>query len=519
MLKLTRPHSIRWRLALSYAAIALLAALALGAVLLAILRGYYTQRELDYLNNNAYGISLTAAELTAADPSSETLQLVVKNLSFLSQTRVRLLDLDERVLADSGVPRITDVTVGAIAMGAWRDDEDRTSSDYMGFISVGDVLSTHVVSIASELPNTSPTLPASIAQANVAFKTVMVVDAPYGVDFVEMTVDGQRSDQIVRRPFYDEQGHPLGYVELSSGPAYGRDIVNSVAWGWSIASVAAVALAAGAGWFLSRRISAPVLALTHVTARMAHGHLSARADPAGRDELGRLARSFNTMADQVESTITTLRRFVADAAHELHTPLTALRTNLELAAPDEHTVQALAQVARLEALTQGLLDLSRAEAVSAAHAPVDLTALVNQASEVYASQAEQAGLSFELTLPAETIVVQGDTAQLRRAIGNLLDNAIKFTPEGGTARLGLRLEEDCAVVWIEDNGIGIPPDDVPHLFSRFHRGRNAAAFPGSGLGLAIVKAVAEAHGGSVSAGNISQGARLTFRLPIRLIPR
>jgi signal transduction histidine kinase len=346
---------------------------------------------------------------------------------------------------------------------------------------------------------------------------------PYGFDLnAEIPPDGTRSDQVVSQPFYDSEGRLLGYAELSQGPAYGREILASVVWGWGIASGVAVALAAATGWLISRRLSAPLLALTHATARMAEGELSTRAATTGADELGQLAYSFNYMADRVEETITTLRRFVADAAHELHTPLTALRTNLELAGETKQTDQqgfinrAHEQVERLENLTRDLLDLSRFEArtVEMELVPLDLTVLMQEIGEIYASQAEQVGLSFSLQLPNESMTILGSESQLRRAIGNLLDNALKFTPEGGAISLGLRRPPGTAQfeLWVEDTGIGIPPDDLPQLFSRFHRGGNAAAYPGSGLGLAIVKVIVEAHGGQVMAENTNQGARFTVQL-------
>ena len=125
-----------------------------------------------------------------------------------------------------------------------------------------------------------------------------------------------------------------GYVELSEGPAIGREILTSVAWGWAGSSAVAVLIAAGVGWLISRRLSIPLLALTGATSRMAEGELSTRAQVVRKDELGQLATSFNEMAARVENTVVTLRRFVADAAHELHTPLTALRTNLDLMVRD-----------------------------------------------------------------------------------------------------------------------------------------------------------------------------------------
>jgi two-component system sensor histidine kinase MprB len=239
--------------------------------------------------------------------------------------------------------------------------------------------------------------------------------------------------------------------------------------------------------------------------------------------VGSLARSFNEMAGRVEETVVTLRRFASDAAHELRTPLTALRTDLELAADGKTDAErraligrALIQLARLEALTKSLLELARVESdtVKDPEGRVDLAALVQGASEPYASQAEQAGLSFHLDLSPESLVIQGNASQLRRALGNLLDNALKFTPVGGVVRVGTRRDGEWAVLWVEDTGIGIPEDDLPQLFARFSRGRNVVDRPGSGLGLAIVKAIAENHRGRVLAENTAHGARFLLRLPI-----
>jgi signal transduction histidine kinase len=148
--------------------------------------------------------------------------------------------------------------------------------------------------------------------------------------------------------------------------------------------------------------------------------------------------------------------------------------------------------------------------------PVALNRLVQETSELYASRAEQAGLAFALELPEQPPTVRGSESYLRRALSNLLDNALKFTPAGGSIRVGLRpLTASRQVeLWVEDTGIGIPPGDAPHLFSRFHRGRNAAAYPGSGLGLAIVKVIVEGHGGQVTAEHQRQGACFRLRLPL-----
>jgi signal transduction histidine kinase len=204
--------------------------------------------------------------------------------------------------------------------------------------------------------------------------------------------------------------------------------------------------------------------------------------------------------------IITLRRLVTDAAHELHTPLTALRTNLEMAADEvdpqqqaQYLEHALVQLQRFETLTSNLLLLSRLEAgdVSEERESINLTLLLRETAEVYASRAEQAGLSFRAVLHDEETLISGHEGQIQRALANLLDNALKFTPAGGEVTMALNGSENGIEIRIGDTGIGIPEADVPHLFERFHRGRNTAGYPGSGLGLAIARAILNSHAGSI----------------------
>lgn len=571
MKKVIFPLSIRWRLPLSYAAIALLVTLALGLILLTSLRRHYHQQELGYLNNNAEAISKRLAPLFEEELPPEVLRSQVDSLAFLSQSRIRLLDDEKQLLADSGPSQQHEVAalsfekeinieheqsplaeVMTRTLTISNTQKDYTLKDYT-FIAIRTIDKTALPEGSLEEPG--KTLVKVLPEEEEIIETIQItqtgetgpdrlliwrqegvpefplfishfptVGTPYGFELgVGLVGSDQRSDQVVSQPFY--RGNTLlGYVELSEGPAYGRQVLQSVAWSWAAAGLVAVLLAMLAGWGISRQISAPLLALTGVTAQMAGGDLSVRADVSHRDEFGMLAYRFNEMAAQVEETVVTLRRFVADAAHELHTPLTALRTNLELVEGNEASDavrllvnRATTQVARLETLTNDLLDLSRLEtkSVDIEYTPVRLNDLLSQMGELYASQAEQKGLAFTLRLPDEPLSVYGNIPQLQRIIGNLLDNALKFTPKGGAVSAGLQAVAgtDWVELWVEDEGIGIPADELPQLFSRFHRGRNATHFPGSGLGLAIVKAIVEAHGGQVAAQNGEPGARFAIRLP------
>jgi signal transduction histidine kinase len=236
--------------------------------------------------------------------------------------------------------------------------------------------------------------------------------------------DGAASEQKILSPFVDEAGQLIGYLELSGGPNYSNEIVPGVALAWVGASALAVALAALVGWLVSRRMSAPLLALTAVTTQMSDGDLSIRATVDRPDEFGTLSNAFNLMAGRLEQTIEALRRFVADAAHELNTPLTALRNNLELALEEEDLSErnvllkaGRSQIKRLEELAEGLLQLSRLEAapVEATPTTLDWVQLVLKVSELYASQAEQKGLAFQLELPDGPILVAADDLYLRRA--------------------------------------------------------------------------------------------------------
>jgi two-component system, OmpR family, sensor kinase len=171
---------------------------------------------------------------------------------------------------------------------------------------------------------------------------------------------------------------------------------------------------------------------------------------------------------------------------------------------------------RLESLSSSLLDLSRLE--SQADRPdwsqVDLGAIVARIVEPFAAQAEQADLMFNLEIAPGPFLIRGDEIQMEQLLAILLNNAIKFTLPGGQVSLRLEGQNTNVEIQIEDTGIGLIPDDLPHLFKRFHRGRNASGYVGNGLGLAIAKMIVKNHGGEIWAEHADKGTRFIVRLPL-----
>lgn len=456
-----RPLSLRWRLAATYAGIALLTALVLGGLLLAIMGASFARADADRLRS----VADRAAENVAAARGGDV-QRILAQVAYGMNTRVQALAADGSVVADSGSP------------------QDVDPASFGGDRAPG---------TASNVAPPNPDESRSPQQAEVAALP----------------------------------GSPVGIVALraSEGPASGGGVLRQVAVAWALAAVVAVVAAALLGYLLSARLTRPLVQLAAVTDRMAAGDLAARATPHGSTELGRLAASFNTMAARVEETVGSLRRFVSDAAHQLGTPLTALRTDLELlqdgaADADARRLaeRALTQEQRLEDLGTGLLRLSRLDAPRAPHRSetVDLLGVVTAAVDAVASRADQAGISVTVD-PGPPVTVRGDVEQLRVAVDNLLDNAVKFAAPGGTVTAGVAAVGPYAVAHVTDDGPGIAAADRPYVFDRFYRARATSDRPGTGLGLAIVQGVAEAHGGSVRLAEVTRGTRVELLVP-RHIP-
>jgi two-component system sensor histidine kinase MprB len=271
-----------------------------------------------------------------------------------------------------------------------------------------------------------------------------------------------------------------------------------------LVAIGGVALAATLGWAVGRASMHPVEELTLAAERVAETQdLSQKIEDTSNDELGRLARSFNAMLAALGASKQQQAQLVSDAGHELRTPLTSLRTNIEVLLrnkdlPPEDRDELLsdvnAQLQELATLVGDLVDLARDEERQEAEPQlVAFDTLVGHALE----RAKRRAMSVRFEPALEAGYVRAQPALLERAVVNVLDNAAKWSPPGGLVRVRLSATETNWHLVVEDQGPGISPEDLPHIFDRFYRAASARAMPGSGLGLAIVKRVVTNHGGTI----------------------
>lgn len=323
----------------------------------------------------------------------------------------------------------------------------------------------------------------------------------YRVVAVPMSTDGASYALVLARPL-EPVTSTLGALALMV----------------TVGGLALIALGGSAAYLTGGLIARPLrelsAALTRVTETDELVPLGYHAD----DELGQLSRNFDTMMNSLASSRDRQKRLIADAGHELRTPLTSMRTNVELLVADEKTgmlppgaraeilADIAAQLGEFSSLVGDLVQLSREEPVQAAPEPLDFAEVV----EAAVARARRRGPNLDFDVRLAPYYVIGEPATLERAITNLLDNAVKFSPEGGRIHVHL----DRGVLTISDEGPGIAEEDLPHIFDRFYRSNKARNTPGTGLGLSIVAHTINAHGGTVTAANAPGGGALfTVRLP------
>ncbi len=290
------------------------------------------------------------------------------------------------------------------------------------------------------------------------------------------------------------------------------------------AALVGLGIALSLGWLLARLITRPVRDLTAATRALAAGELGAQVPVRSDDELGLLARQFNTMSADLQRATELRRRMTADIAHDLRTPLTVIAGYLE-ALRDESLRPTPARFAAMYDETQVLLrlvddlhTLSLADAgeLVLKRQAVEPAQLLTRVAQTYHDAAARAGVGLRVETAPGVPTLWADGEQLLRVLGNLVNNALRHTPHGGMITLGARLADEGVALRVTDTGEGIPEEHLPNVFERFYRVDAARhnESGGSGLGLAIVRSIVEAHGGEVSVTSTpGEGTTFTCRLP------
>ena len=525
-------RSIRWRLVASYVLLTLLTVSVLGALGFSLIKQYIGQQETVFLSSNAEAVARQALPFMKSHMDRSYFRELANAASMLGDVRVRIFNDDHELLADSGSPTAIDQFIWVMSPEISFQIETPERS-----------IEPIILSLPHDFAWDSTVLPErqvplfEVFPDDTQFRLVQRMSYPWGnlvrfSEHAEQAADTatSRSIQVFTLPI-GEADDPLGYVELREGPSFASEAVETTVRAFLIAAAGAVVLAGIVGLLMARRLTSPMIELTGAASQMSEGDLTVRAPEFGKDEIGQLARQFNRMAERLEVSFAelaaerdTLRRFIADASHELRTPITALRNFIELLqgkakedrkARAEFLAESEAQLNRLEWITKNLLNISR---LDAGLTPMqieehDAGDLLDTVAAPYQILAEEKDITLSVIQPEPAFKFYADKPLIELALSNLIDNALKFTPHGGQVKLGASRGEGMTRLWVRDSGMGIDQDDLPNIFKRFYRGRNVTS-EGSGLGLAMVESVVQAHGGRITVeSEPGAGSHFVIELP------
>ncbi len=343
-----------------------------------------------------------------------------------------------------------------------------------------------------------------------------VAAAGHGEYYGDVTVSGHRLRMLV-------MGAPGGALQVALPLGDVDNALDHQLLLLALISAGGIAFAALLGILVARTALAPIASFTRRTesaAASAERFEYERLEVHGNDELARLARTFNTTLDALERSVQAQRSLVADASHELRTPIASIRANLQLLrdeallSPEDRAALRADMIEELDELTRlvgDVVELARGSKLAGELGDVRVDRIAADAVERARRRAP--GLNFQASL--EPTLVSGDGDRIARAVINLLDNATKWSPEDGSVEVDLK----DGTLSVRDHGPGFQEEDLPFVFDRFHRAKTARAKPGSGLGLAIVRQAAEAHGGFVEASNAPDGGalmRIGFGTPLEI---
>jgi signal transduction histidine kinase len=534
-------QTIRWRLAASYALLVLLSVTLMGALALSIVQRYVASQERDSLQRNAEAVAEEASGFLAPQVRRIALQQLAFASAFLGNARVRILDVDGNVMADSGDPGLPDEFLWVVPSGL---EELRQEIQPSGAPSLPQIIPLPTRARNGRSATMRDLLPFLPFLRDIPFGSSFVfarrILTPWGPRFAyqdvatdELTENGgstlPRQYVTTNVPVGDRQS-PLGSVELSGPLSLSGETLRPLRNAVLFSGLGSLVIAICVGLLLGRTVTDPLRSLAATARRMGDGDLGSRAETDRKDEIGELARQFNGMAESLEGSFRALRserdslkRFVADASHELRTPITALATFNELlqgsAAGDDNARreflrESAVQLGRLQWITTNLLDLSRLDAGIAAlsigtHPAGDI---LEAAAAGARARAREKEVTITIEHPEPPFFVSCDRNWMEIALSNLVTNAVKFLPSGGSVTASVVADNDHVRFLVRDDGPGIPAEDMPRIFERFYRGGNAG-MEGAGLGLAIVQSVANAHAGRIDVQS-APGAGSTFILEI-----
>lgn len=604
-------RSIRWRLVASYTLMTILAVTLVGVLALFLIERYLLHQERDYLAMNATAVAQQLEPMLQARVAQPALVDVARTTAFLGDMQVRILDAEAQLLADSGPPAqadtvtfwlsqpepllITDTVMGLdstadvfvqavpaapsvapqplpppLASESGLPPVPPEARPVVIFRRNGELWNVPSAGLSSEvidtqivtklLPSVEPALSPSVSTVD-ALPAGIATPATLGFSsFAHILLP--EPQRVVRT--IENGGTVFGYVEVRSESDFATAL-QLIRRAFFLAGIGVSLFALFIALWMSRSLTAPLQDLMETTAQMHSGTLSARAAVRTQDEIGLLASQFNTMAAQLERSFAelaaerdALRRFVADASHELRTPITALKTFTELllgpagehqTTRQEFLQESQQQLQRLEWTTGALLQLSRLDAglTDLKTEAIDLQDLLPPVLKALTKRAQEKSITLTIAASADSCLTVGNAAYLEMALSNLVDNALKFTPIGGTVEMGVAQRatsrdevgdsdrptaEMCSILWVQDTGVGIAPEDQPYIFDRFYRGQLPLSAltdgeneesdslvatidnSGCGLGLAIVQSIVKAHGGQVTV--VSErgvGSRFVIKLP------
>ncbi|MDP8981988.1 MAG: ATP-binding protein [Acidobacteriota bacterium] len=345
-----------------------------------------------------------------------------------------------------------------------------------------------------------------------------------GTKSLRVRTDQDGTPYLVRAgPFYGPK-RQVYYLAIGRSIGDNRKILDGFTRNYLFVVPAIVVFSGLLGWFMAGRALAPVNSVAETAQHITHSNLDMRIPLRGAgDELDRLVEAFNRMMGRLNLSFEQIRQFSTDVSHELRTPLTIVRGQLEVALFTANTaeqyreamVNALEDVDRLTNIVRALLMLSQAESGQLAlhKTEIEFSEVVRDQVDQFQIPAEDQGVHLSADLPA-VCRIQADRIQIERLISNLLSNAIKYTPRGGEVRVRLDCAGADAHLVVEDTGVGISSENVPHIFDRFYRVPSADPEKGLGLGLSFVAWIVKAHGGTINVDSmLDRGTRFTVTLP------